>query len=107
MAAVKSAALESGSKIRTRISNEPQPSMVAASSSSLGTPRKNCISMKMKNGPPPKIVGTINGRYVSIHLKPLNMIYLGTSVTAAGSIMVEIMMENRGPLPLNWNRANP
>ena len=45
----RSAGFESGRMIRSRMANEPQPSRMADSSSSVGMPRKNCTIMKMKN----------------------------------------------------------
>ena len=43
------------------VTAETAPSIIAASSSSLGIPKKNCRSRKMLNAPPPKNAGIISG----------------------------------------------
>ena len=48
-ASVASAGIDSGSTIVNRIFRREAPSIRAASSSSIGSVRKNCVSMKMPN----------------------------------------------------------
>ena len=62
MAVVARAGMISGTMIDEKIRKCPQPSIDAASSSSLGIVRMNCMIKNTKNASTPKNFGTISGR---------------------------------------------
>ena len=66
------AGLTCGSMTRQYVPNGPHPSILLASSSSLGMPRKNCLSRKMLKAEP-KNAGTQSGRRLSTHPKERNI----------------------------------
>lgn len=83
-----------------------RPSILAASSKSLGIPLMNWTFRKMKK-PCPKNCGTMIGRYVPIHPSLLNMMYWGIMMTWKGSIIDTNMQANQKFLNLKLQRANP
>src|SRR5262245_26133823 len=73
-AVVTSAGTASGTMIRRNTPAFEHPSIIAASSSSLGRLRKNCTSRNTKNASVAKNFGTMIGRNVPTHPKVLNRI---------------------------------
>src|SRR5215207_6991910 len=96
----------SGSMTLLKIFQWPQPSMRAASSSSLGMPRMNCTIKKMKNASTARNLGKISGTNVFTHPNALKMMYCGTTTTWKGSMSVNSMMANHNPRSRNCSRAN-
>src|SRR5699024_12287415 len=87
IAVVAKAGSESGIMILKKIRACPAPSIRAASSSSLGTPRKNCTIRNTKNASVARRFGTIKGRNVLIHPSSEHSTYGGTMITGSGDQM--------------------
>ena len=99
------AGFTTGTRILNRIAILPHPSISAASSSSFGTPRKNCTSMKMKNAVP-KNQGSTSAILVSTRFSLLRIMYCGTTMTCDGIINVTITQENQKFPPRNLILVN-
>jgi len=78
--ALQAAGRASGKMICHRICSSDAPSILAASDSSRGIPRKNWRKRKMKNALPKK-QGTMSGRKVLVQCSFENMMNKGTMVT--------------------------
>lgn len=89
-----------GIMIRNRIASLPHPSFSAASSNSLGIPRKNWTIRKIKNAPP-KNQGRTRAVLVSMRCSFFSIIYWGTTITCCGIIMVSITHPNQNTENLN------
>ena len=80
IAVVTSAGVLSGKMTRQKSRMGPQPSILAASSSSRGSARINWTIRKMKNASVARNFGTIKGRKVLIQPTLLKRIYWGTTM---------------------------
>ncbi len=106
MAVVISAGRVSGRMMWKKLLNGPQPSILAASSSSRGSPRMNCTMRKTKNASMARNLGRMSGQYVFTRPSLLKMMYCGISTAWCGSMIVAIMNANSGPRIRNRSRAN-
>ena len=90
----------------TSVRNGPAPSIAAASSISRGI-----VSMYWRSRNTSyalaKKVGTRSGSQVPTQPSLANIVYVGTTVTAAGRKIVAIRIVNRSDRPGNRKRANP
>ena len=103
-ASVESAGSDSGSTILTSTPSRLQPSMRAASSSSIGSVRKNWRSMKM-----PKALtrlGAISALMLSIRPRWRTIRKVGISTTWNGTISVASSATKSTFEPKNRMRAN-
>src|SRR5688500_11467820 len=89
-----------------KICQWPQPSIRAASSSSLGMARMNWTIKNTKNASVARNFGRINGTNVFTHPSELKRMYCGTTTTWKGNMRVSSMMANHKPLSRNFSRAN-
>src|SRR5450759_4099999 len=103
---VATAGTMSGRMIRKKVLKYPQPSMRAASSSSLGRPRMNCTMRNTKNASVPSNLGTIKGKNVFTQPNCWNRMYWGTRTTWYGIMIVNSMIANMMVRPVNLSRAN-
>src|SRR6478752_6666189 len=105
-ATTESAGRDRGKITRQKMANSLQPSMRAASESSLGMVRKNWRKRKILNAPP-KNDGTQSGKSVPIQPKLRNTPYSGTIKTGNGTIIVARVMLNSVRRPFHWMRDRP
>ena len=105
MTVVAMAGVISGMMTRLKICQWPQPSMRAASSSSLGRPRMNCTIKNTKNASVASSLGSTSGMNVFTQPNWLNRMYCGTMITCIGSMIVSSMMPKKMFLNLNFSRA--
>ena len=105
IAAVARAGFIRGRMIRQKIITGPQPSIVAASSRSRGSPRMNCTSRKMKKESTASSLGSSSGQKVFTQPSREKMMYCGTTVTCSGSMMLTSMTAKSGRLKENSSRA--
>src|SRR5215207_9623244 len=96
----------SGSMTLLKIFQWPQPSIRAASSSSLGMPRMNWTIKNTKNASVARNLGKISGTNVFTQPSWLKTMYCGTTTTWKGSMIVNSMMANHSDLSRNCSRAN-
>src|SRR3712207_2117281 len=106
IAVVARAGVASGIITWKKIRMCPAPSSRAASSSSLGMPRKNCTMRNTKNASVARNLGTINGRNVLIQPSWENSTYCGTMTTWIGSMIVTSMIANHSGRSRKFSRAN-
>ena len=85
------------------ILNSLHPSIIAASSISLGKARINCVIRKTKKPSVAKNFGTISGKYVLTQPNWLYIIYCGISFTWIGSINVPNININQIFFSGNWS----
>src|SRR5919198_106552 len=103
IASVASAGIERGTTIRTRTPSREQPSIRAASSSSIGRGRKNCRRREVPNGV--TRLGTISAPRESISPRCCTIRNVGIMTTWNGTISVASIATKRRALPKNRIRA--
>ena len=104
IASVASAGNESGKTILNRIPSREVPSIRAASSSSIGSVRKNWRNMKIPNAL--HRLGMIRPPTLSTSPRCLTIRNVGISRTWNGTISVASSTTNSTSRPKNLNRAN-
>src|SRR5919202_5676110 len=106
IATVPSAGLDSGKMMFQKTRKLDAPSMLEASSSSLGMLMKNWRSRKIKKGQPNQ-AGTMSGRKLLTHPSSLKRMKRGTMVTSYGIIIVASTNRKRRSRPRARSRAKP
>jgi len=103
-ATTASAGFASGSRTSVKIRTSEQPSILAASLSSIGMVLKNCRSKKIENALPKK-AGTQSGRKEPTQPSHLKRPNVGTIKTGKGTIMVASVTAKKKSRPGQRRRA--